>query len=289
MWGWLRLSDTRVEEQLDAQLNVYNVAAMLARPRARYDFLRIDSNNTCNVQCVYCHNHRSADIVPTETLLAFLLERVMAVANVQMGCVMEPTLDERLADLMLAVRQIRPPEQALILQTNGILLHRHDHGKLTDAGITRLAVSIDSADPGVHKVLRGGTSLAKVGGNVRSFRATCPAAEVHFITTVTRLNLPTLEDLVQFGLDLGVSRFVFREVFYHPDSDVVDHARMGALMLGAGEYAAMADRLRQRFGDQTVFDFANEARLAAAETKMLADSLRNAPSASVRPQSPSSG
>ncbi len=277
MWEWLRPRDSAPERRLDAQLNVYNVAAMLERPRARYDFLRIDSNNTCNVHCVYCHNHRSADIVPIETLLAFLGERVIAVANVQIGCVMEPTLDDRLADLMLAVRRTRPPERALILQTNGILLHRHDHDKLTDAGITRLAVSIDSADPAVHKALRGGTSLAKVGGNVRTFRGACPAAEVHFITTVTRINLPTVEDLVRFGLDLGVSRFVFREVFYHPDSDVVDHARMPALMLGTGEYAAMADRLRLHFGDQAVFDFADEARLAAAETKMLADSLRIVP------------
>jgi hypothetical protein len=65
------------EDPLDAQLNVYNVAAMLARPRARYEFLRIDPNNTCNVQCVYCHNHRSAVIVPTEEILAFLAERVI--------------------------------------------------------------------------------------------------------------------------------------------------------------------------------------------------------------------
>ena len=273
--GWLRSKDGTREDPLDAQLNVYNVAAMLTRPRARYECLRIDSNNSCNVQCVYCHNHRSAALVPTESILVFLAERVMAVRHVQMGCVMEPTLDARLADLLLAVRRVRPPEHALVLQTNGILLHRHDHGKLADAGVTRLAVSIDSADPQVHKALRGGTSLAKVGDNVRRFHTACPGADLHFITTVTRLNLHTIEDLVQFGLDLGVSRFVLREVFYHPGNDVVDHARMPELLLGRGEYAAMADRLRGRFGDQA-FEFVEEAQLAAAEQKMLADSLRTA-------------
>jgi hypothetical protein len=40
---------------LDAQLNVYNVDRMLSRSPAHYDFLRFDPNNTCNVQCVYCH------------------------------------------------------------------------------------------------------------------------------------------------------------------------------------------------------------------------------------------
>ena len=270
---WARWLGLAREDALDAQLNVYNVAAMLARPRARYEFLRIDSNNNCNVHCVYCHNHRSDVIVPTDTLRTILAERVIAVRHVQIGCVMEPTLDERLPDLLLDVRRIRPPEQALILQTNGILLHRHDHGKIADAGVTTLSVSIDAADPNVHKVLRGGTSLAKVAGNIRRFREMCAAADVHFITTVTRVNLAALEDLVRFGIDLGVSRFVLREVFHYPDSDVVDHARMPELLLQPGEYSAMAEQLRGRF-PAVSFDFADAARLAVAEKKMVADSLR---------------
>ena len=55
-----------------------------------------------------------------------------------------------------------------------------------------------------------------------------------------------------------------------------DHARMPELLLRPGEYAAMADRLRGRFGDQA-FEFADETRLVAAEQKMLADSLRTVP------------
>jgi hypothetical protein len=120
------------------------------------------------------------------------------------------------------------------------------------------------------------TTTAKVGDNVRRFHAACPAADVHFIATVTRLTLTTLEDLVRFGLDLGVSRFVLREVFYHPGNNVVDHARMPELLLRPGEYMAEADRLRGRFGDQA-FEIADEARLAAAEQRMLADSLRTVP------------
>ena len=271
---WLRRSREAPEEWLDAQLNVYNAPAMCAREPARYEFLRIDSNNTCNVQCVYCHNHRSDALVPTESLFEFLTGRVIALRNLQVGCVMEPTLDARLADLLLDIRRVRPPEHLLVLQTNGILLHRHDHGKFAEAGVTLLSVSIDSADAQVHKALRGGTSLSKVDGNVRRFREACPAADVHFITTVTRLNLSTLDALVEFGLELGVSRFVLREVLYYPDNDIVDHARMPGLLLGPGEYAAMADRLRDRFADRAAFDFADGASLEAGRQKMEADSLR---------------
>ena len=149
------------------------------------------------MQCVYCHNHRSADVVSTDGLLAFLRDQIVELRNFQMGCIMEPTLDDRMADLLLAVRRSpAPPTEELILQTNGILLHRHSAATLTEAGLTRLAVSIDSADPDVHRALRGGTSIAKVVRNIRAFHEACPAVEIHFITTVTRANLPTLDQLV---------------------------------------------------------------------------------------------
>jgi MoaA/NifB/PqqE/SkfB family radical SAM enzyme len=270
---WLRPKAR--ERDLDAQLNVYNFAAMRQRAKQGFDYLRFDPNNNCNVHCVYCHNHRSADVVPTEDFIAFLHDQVRRIRNFQMGCIMEPTLDARMADLLLAVRRSSsPPSDQMILQTNGILLHRHNAGVLAEAGLTRLAVSIDAADAQVHKALRGGTSIAKVAGNLRTFHQACPSAAIHFITTVTRANLPVLDDLVRFGLDLGVSRFVLREMFYHPDSDVVDHARMPDLVLRPGEYADMAARLRSQFGACADFEFADEARLAAAEEKMTTDSLR---------------
>jgi hypothetical protein len=90
---------------------------------------------------------------------------------------------------------------------------------------------------------------------------------------VCGVNLPTIEGLVQFGLELGVSRFVLREVFYDSASDVVDHARMPELLLRPGEYAAMAGRLRERFGNRAAFDFADGGYLEATERKMRLDSL----------------
>ena len=273
---WLRWRGLTREDPLDAQLNVYNVAAMLARPRARYEFLRIDSNNTCNVQCVYCHNHRSAAIVPTEAMLEFLADRVIAVRHVQIGCVMEPTLDERLADLLLEVRRIRPPEQALILQTNGILLHRHDHGKLAEAGLTLLSVSIDSADAQVHKILRGGTSLAKVDGNVRRFRDACPRVDVHFITTVTRVNLR--RSRIWYGSDSiwGSRGSCFARSFTtRTTTSWITH---GCRICSCAQ--ASTRRWPTACGRSSgiaAFDFADGARLVAAEQKMLADSLRTMP------------
>ena len=137
---------------------------MRAEPPDRFAYIRFDPNNTCNVQCVYCHNHRSKETIPTEQLKRFLDENVVCVDNFQMGCIMEPTLDKRLGDLLLLVAHSRAkPRQSLLLQTNGILLRMHDAAKLRDSGLNRLHVSIDSSDPVIQRELRGGTSVALTG------------------------------------------------------------------------------------------------------------------------------
>jgi MoaA/NifB/PqqE/SkfB family radical SAM enzyme len=135
-------------------------------------------------------------------------------------------------------------------------------------------VSIDSADPAIHRAMRGGTGLGKVERNIQAFRRSCSDVEVHFITTVTRANIDSLDGLVRFGLGLGVTRFVLREVFYSPDSDVVDHGRMADLVLRPGQYQQMADRLTEMFAARVTFEFADEERLARQGAKMIVDSLR---------------
>jgi hypothetical protein len=97
---------------------------------------------------------------------------------------------------------------------------------------------------------------------------------VHFIATVTRANLPGLDSLVQAGLDIGVTHFVLREVFYHPDNDMVDHRRMPDLVLEDGAFGRMAGELTARFGSVASFDFADSTRLLAFEQRTLRQSLR---------------
>jgi len=259
----------------DSQLNVYNFAAMRAQPPLEFDFLRIDSNNDCNVHCVYCHNHRSKDLIPIENLSAFLDENIVSVDNVQVGCIMEPTLDPRLADVVsLLARSKAAAKQMFMLQTNGILLHMHDHDRIREAGLTDLSVSIDAADPAIHKALRGGTSMAKVHGNIATFRKKCPLVKVTFIATITTLNIGGISDLVQFGLSLGVEKFVLREVFYYPSSDVVDHSRMQSLVLQEDEFARMKEQVLCQFEGKAEFLFADVPTLERYTAKMKVDSLR---------------
>jgi MoaA/NifB/PqqE/SkfB family radical SAM enzyme len=145
---------------------------------------------------------------------------------------------------------------------------------MRDAGLTHLSVSIGAADPATRKLLRGGTSMAKVHSNLVAFRDACPTIDVVFITTVTSLNVDAMEALVTFGLDLGVKQFVLREMFYYPASNVVDHTKMPALLLEENGFLRMKQSLLAKFGKQVNFEFADAPTLGRSTRKMKADSLR---------------
>jgi MoaA/NifB/PqqE/SkfB family radical SAM enzyme len=254
---------------------VYNWRAMRLEPPDRFAALRVDSNNDCNVHCVYCHNHRSSELLAREAFLDFLHENVLEVDLFQLGCVMEPTLDPRMCDFLLDVSQSpAKPRSRLVLQTNGILLHKHSPARLRDAGLTDLSVSIDSADAGIHKALRGGTNVSKVARNVEGVRRECPDIRAEFVTTVTRANVDHLEALIAFGLDLGVSCFVLREVFYKPDNEVVDHSRMPSLVLAPGDFDTRVASLTAAFAGRATIRGTGQRELAHLDVQMTADSRR---------------
>lgn len=259
----------------DAQLNVYNYRQMRGLAPEPYEFIRFDPNNDCNIHCAYCQNHRSKETVPSEELQGFLDENVEAIQNFQVGCVMEPTLDRRLGDLLLLIGQSRTrPQKQFILQTNGILLHMHDAAKFREAGLTALSVSIDAADAETHKRLRGGTSISKVAGNLARLRKSCPSVEVVFITTVTRMNIGVMENLVEYGRDLGVRTFYMREVFHDLDSTVVSHDRMRDLVLFPGEFRRFAEDLTATVGRHAHLVFSSTDDIVQFDSKMIAASLR---------------
>jgi hypothetical protein len=64
---------------------------------------------------------------------------------------------------------------------------------------------------------------------------------------VTTANTNKIEELVALGQEIGVSNFLFREVFYYPDSEIVDHKKMPALVLKENDFASLKQKLPARF------------------------------------------
>jgi molybdenum cofactor biosynthesis enzyme MoaA len=257
----------------DFQLNVYNFEGALKAPPARYATIRFDPNNTCNLHCVYCHNHRSDKTIDAESFRQFLSEKVQEVSYFQVGCIMEPTLDRRLTDFMLAIAASpAKPSETLMLQTNGLLLHTHDHAKMVEAGLTNLSVSLDVADPETQKELRSGMSLTKVVRNIENFRKVAPDVAVDIISVVSTSNIHQMQGLVDLALNVGAKRVIFRELLYYPESNVVDHAKMRGLLLNSGEFQEMADIIKAKYADSIKMIFAPNDVLDASARLMAKES-----------------
>jgi len=247
---------------LKINLNVNNFDVWRKRPRQAFDVIRFDSNLDCNIHCAYCDIPRSDAQINLDDFREFLAEKVEALGHFQLGCQMEPTLDPRLTSFLGAVGESQvKPHGMFRLQTNGILLHRHDPEAMRIAGLTLLTVSMDSADPELVKKLRGGTSSRKVYRNVAAFHRHCPEVKIAFVATITRMNIDSIDDLVASGLEIGVSIFNLRQVMHRPASPLADHALMKTLVVTVEEFLAMAGRVRAKYDGVATFNILSAPQL----------------------------
>jgi molybdenum cofactor biosynthesis enzyme MoaA len=255
-------------------LSIYNFKQWRAQPPQDFDVVRFDSNNDCNIHCVYCLNIRSKAVVDIGEFRAFLAENVSSANVFQFGCRMEPTLDNRLAEFMQCVAHSpAKPRRTLRLQTNAILLHRHDPGKMRESGLNFLTVSMDTVDPAVFKRLRGGASVGKVLRNVAEFHKACPTIAVAFVTTVTSANINLIDSLIDAGLERGVSVFNLRQVVYDRANPVVDHSLMPDLILSDEAYAEMSERVRAKYGKVTCLCIQDAPGMRTASKVVRAQSM----------------
>lgn len=238
------------------QLDPKTIERAIDWERESYEWIRFDPSLHCNLKCLYCHNPRTDDLMDPAKLEQFLEEKVERVENVQIGCAMEPTLDDRLGDFIAAVgRSPSKPRRFFQLQTNGTLLHRHDAEVMREAGLNQLSVSIDTISPETFKFLRGGASIDKVIRNLRRFHEQLPEVEIQFICTVTTRNIDDLDELVRFGLEIGAGIFVFREMFHLRFAQGIDHDEMRKLKLRRGEFDRMKKLLLSRYSDKATMHF----------------------------------
>ena len=241
-----------------AHLNVNCIDVMLAKPKLSYDWLRFDSNDDCNLHCVYCHNSRSSGQLEPEQLQQFLTHNAQEIENFQFGCRMEPTLDPRLVEFMelLHYSAARPTRQ-VVLQTNATLLHRHDSARMMAAGLKAVNVSIDTIDEAVFAQMRGGAKIGKVLRNLERFKSEQPEVIFRFIVTVAKSNLHHVDELTAFAVSVGAGALHLREMMFFSESNVVDHEKMADLVLDEGEFASMVADVTARHGE-TINIFSND-------------------------------
>lgn len=167
-------------------------------------------SHDCNANCVHCYEkfqHRKLGRSLSTAQVVDVLDQFHALGGYQVFyCSGELLLRP---DALELVRQARQRDLAVNLTTNGLLLSPTSIDALIDAGLTRLIVSIDSADPRTHDELRGVPGcFARATDGLALARERGLMTEIW--TYVSRSNPDQLAGIAQLGERLDVdSVFVY--------------------------------------------------------------------------------
>lgn len=137
--------------------------------------LRISVTDRCNFRCVYCMPEDKMDWVPRQTLLSF--EEILTVARTARGFDIagfkitggEPLVRHDLPTLVRMLKAL-PGGAEVSMTTNGSLL-ADCAGPLSDAGLDRLTVSLDTLDAEKFQRITRGATLDRVWEGIAAAQA----------------------------------------------------------------------------------------------------------------------
>ena len=165
--------------------------------------------NACNLRCAHCYQRAGRPLL-TELSLKEKLDVVKQLDQAGVAAVAfsggEPTIHPHFPT---ALKAAVDAGMYTALATNGLALAERGFAeKLKKLGLRYVEVSIDSADPCKHDHFRG-----VKGAWEKAVHGLRNAVELGFstamATTVTRLNLDEVEDILDLAEEIGVQRVVF--------------------------------------------------------------------------------
>ena len=129
------------------------------------DYLRVSVTDECNLRCIYCNPGGGGRLVRGEVLSRDEIRRVVelcAACHIRRVRLTggEPLIREDILDIVRALAGI-PGIEDLSLTTNGVLL-APVAAELKDAGLKRVNVSLDAAEPECYERMAGEDRLAQV-------------------------------------------------------------------------------------------------------------------------------
>ncbi len=166
--------------------------------------------NLCNLRCIHCYQRSTGEALSNELTYA---EKMMLVKELDEMFVCglalsggEPTIHPHFIDVLTEIsrRGMYPA-----IATNGIsLADPHFVSKLKKIGLRYAEISLDHSKPEVHDKFRGVPNAWEKA--VRGIK-NCVREGIFtaIATTVTKLNLDDVENMIQLAEDLGVRRIVF--------------------------------------------------------------------------------
>jgi len=193
---------------------------MVSRSIARYGlgrallfdapfFVVWNFTNMCNLRCAHCYQAGKPYVVELDGS-----EKLRVVDELDQSLVTglalsggEPTLDP---SFLAVVRRAHEYGMYPAVATNGISFANFEFAlKARKAGLRYVEISVDSAKPSVHDKFRGvpGAWRKAIEGVKNAVKLKFPSVAI--ATTVTKMNLNEVEDVLDLAESLGVKRVVF--------------------------------------------------------------------------------
>ena len=174
-------------------------------------YLRLSVTDRCDLRCVYCMAEHMVFLPKIEVLSLEELDRI-ATAFVKLGTRKlrltggEPLVRKGMMDLVAGLgRHLRSGAlEELTLTTNGTRLAEFA-GRLVEAGVRRVNVSMDTLKPELFRTLTRGGDLAKVQAGAAAAQAAGLAVKINAVA-LRDANAAEIPDLVRWchshGYDL---------------------------------------------------------------------------------------
>ena len=161
----------------------------------------------CNLRCIHCRASATELMSPQDLSYAECCSVVDEIAQYAPFILVlsggEPLWRSDVFDI---ARRARSKGLRIALATNGTLLDETMAHRIHDAGIERVAISLDGADPATHDTFRGhqGAFFSALRG-IRCLREVGVSTQIN--TTVSRHNEHQLSAILKLARNLGVSAF----------------------------------------------------------------------------------
>jgi GTP 3',8-cyclase len=176
--------------------------------------LRVSLTDRCNLRCTYCMPAEGLAWQPTDELLTDSeILRLVAIGVERLGITSvrltggEPLLRKNLESLVAGIAELRP-RPSIALTTNGIGLAARA-GRLVEAGLDRINISLDTLDPDTFARISRRRRLPDVLAGVAAARA-AGLRPVKINSVLLRgINDHEAPDLLAWAIDEGVQlRFI---------------------------------------------------------------------------------
>jgi radical SAM protein with 4Fe4S-binding SPASM domain len=217
-------SDPAGAQPIDPRRYHEAVAAALS-PVATADpvCLYLETTNRCNLKCTTCPR-TYADLEPEADmsweLFRSIVDQVPDIARVVLHGVGEPML---VKDLARRVRYLKDRGTYVLFNTNGTALTLKKGRELAEAGLDELRVSLDAADAGTFKLVRGTDDFQRILRNVAAFtemqrREGLARPRVSLWLTGLKETIAQLRDFVRLAHEIGVREVYLQRLVFCDES-----------------------------------------------------------------------